>query len=140
MQTITLILLSIMAALFAPLIILAFSAYTLYNTITLAKVAKRRHGDLLKAAVLARHRTKSLKKLKSIKAPKLANGSRHNGTRNHGPRNKGLGNNGFKNVRIYKNMKSPKIMREPKNKPSPDARGPGSAKSVISLPSAISLI
>ena len=53
-QVIALILFSITIAITSPIVILAFSAYTLYSSITLAKISNRRQADMLAAAVVGR--------------------------------------------------------------------------------------
>jgi hypothetical protein len=66
MQLINLILVSIFTSLAAPVVTLALSAYTLYSSIALARISKNRHEDLMSAAAVGRHLTKT--KSKSAKS------------------------------------------------------------------------
>lgn len=63
MQSINIILVAFVMASCLPVMLLFLSAYTLYNTITMAQVAKRRNEKLFKALTMARTETKSLKSI-----------------------------------------------------------------------------
>lgn len=54
MQSINVIIVSVFVVVCAPLILMAFSAYTLYNTLAVADYVKRRHTELLRALASGR--------------------------------------------------------------------------------------
>lgn len=83
MQLVDLLLASIFLNVLAPVVVVAFSAYTLYASISLAELANRRQGDLMAAAALGRRLSwktlkslKSAKSAKSVKSPVVATGQR----------------------------------------------------------------
>lgn len=70
MQSVNIILIAIVTSLCLPLMLLFLSAYTLYNTISMARYAKRRNEDLFKTLSIGRTLTKSFKS-RSTKALNL---------------------------------------------------------------------
>jgi len=59
MQSIDLILVSIMTAFCVPIVLLAFSSYTLYNSIAMASYARRKNEAMFRAVVFGRALTKA---------------------------------------------------------------------------------
>lgn len=54
MQSINLLLIAVITAFGVPVLLLAFSAYTLYNTISVASSSKRRRMNMIKTVEMAR--------------------------------------------------------------------------------------
>lgn len=70
MQSINIIVIAAVTSFCLPVMLILLSAYTLYNTISMAGYARRRNQDLYKTVTMGRAQTKSLKSASPRPSPR----------------------------------------------------------------------